>query len=295
MFQGRSGNQDPESDDEEFGDAKGVEPEPAPSPTPQVVMATSVDSELARLQRIIRSFNIENKELRRDLDKCHQELKELSSRPVVQAELEPEPEPEDLKTRGWVRFVGVAAFPGQNTELSNLKQDNSRSMSPFGFHGDGRPKTQHWARQLCIHNKFHGYMWARGNYWYTPKLPYRVSADEYLMDITDQHPKGEPGNRKDAEQMRDEVHLAPGASLDLLYQKIKELKDLDHTRKIKVEIFIEDQIDRENLIRLHPQSLNLIRASMKSMKPKNTKKRKKPKNTKKKNKKKRKATKKEKK
>ena len=266
-------------------DSQEVEPEPETIAAPQVVMATSVDGELARLKRMVRSFDIENKELQRDLDKCHQKLKELSSQPVIQAELEPEPEPEDLKTRGWIRFVGVCAFPDQNTKLSNLKRGNTRGMSPFGFHGDGRPKTQHWARQLCIHNKFHGYLWARGEYWFTPKLPHRVSADEYLMDITDQHPKGESGNRKDAESHRDEVHLAPGASLDLLYQKIRELKDLDHTRQIKVEIFIEDQIDRENLIRLHPNLFKLIRASMKP------KKKKKPKKTKKKRKKKQKKSK----
>jgi hypothetical protein len=295
--------QEPEPDDEEFEDAQEVEPEPesAPSPEPQIVMATSVDSELARLQRKIRSFKIENEELQRDLDECRQKLKELSSQPVIHAELEPEPEPEDLKTRGWVRFIGVTAFPGQNTDFGKLKLDNfviDRIQDPHPR------KRQGGFRTICINNGFHGYIWARDQAWFTPKLPHRVSADEYLMDITDQHPKGEVGNRKDAERLRDEVHLAPGASLDLLYQKLKELKDLDHTRKIKVEIFIEDQIDRENLIRLHPKSLNLIRASMKSKKPKKTKKRnkpkktkkrKKPKNTKKKNKKKRKATKKEKK
>jgi len=305
MFQGR-GDQGPvsdedDSDDEDFEDVQGVEPEPAPSPEPQVVMATSVDSELARLQRMIRSLKIEKGELQSDLDKCHRELKKLSSRPVVQAELEPElgvvhaelepePEPEDLKTQGWVRFVGVTAFPGQNTDFGKLKRNDmiiSRMQDPHPR------KRQGGFRTICTYNGLRGFLLARNEVFFTPKLPHRVSADEYLMDITDQHPKGEVGNRKDAEQHRDEVHLAPGASLDLLYQKIKELKYLDHTRKIKVEIFIEYQIDRENLIRLHPKSLNLLRASMK---PKKTKKKhKKPKNTKKKNKNKRKATKKEKK
>ena len=272
--------------DEEFEDVQEVELEPAPSPEPPVVIATPVDSELAKLQRKIRSFNIKNKDLKKELDKCHQKLKELSSQPVIQAELEPEPEPEDLKTRGWVRFVGVRAFPDQITELGELEwTDFSRSRF-----WDPHPRLRQGGRRtVCRDNGFHGYMWSpvKHEVWYTPKLPHRVSADEYLMDITDQHPKGERGNRKDAERLRDEVHLAPGASLDLLYQKIKELRDLDHTRKIKVEIFIEDQIDRENLISLHPKSLNLIRASKKPKKtkkkrknPKNTKKRKKSKNTK---------------
>ena len=130
MFQGRRGNQDSETDDEEFVDVLGeepdIEPVSAPSPEPLVVMATSVDSELARLQRIIRSFDIENKELQRDLDECQRELKNLSLRPVVQAELEPEPEPEYLKTRGWVRFIGATtkyngSYAGgpQNRQISN--------------------------------------------------------------------------------------------------------------------------------------------------------------------------------
>ena len=82
------------------------------------------------------------------------------------------------------------------------------------------------------------------------------------MDITDQGPM-----YKDAEHMRDEVYLAPGASVDLLYQKIKELKDLDHTRRIKIGIFIEDQEDRENLISLHPELTKMnLKASMKPKK-----------------------------
>jgi len=272
-----------QNSDDEFEDAQEVEPEPETIAAPQVVMATSVDSELARLQRIIRSFDIENKDLQKELDECHQKLKELSSQPVIHAELEPEPEPEDLKTRGWVKFVGVTAFPGQNTFHADLTPDSRHWVKRL--HDPEHIRRKGGAKRLCIDNGFHGFLFARNEVFFTPKLPHRVSADEYLMDITDQHPKGEPGNRKDAEKMRDEVHLAPGASLDLLYQKIKELKNLDHTRQKKVEIFFEDHIDRENLISLYPKSLTLIRASKKKNKLKKTKKKRKKKQKKSKRKK----------
>jgi hypothetical protein len=151
MFQGRRGNQDPdeEFEDEEFEDAQEVEPSPETNTPPQGVMATSVDSELARLQRIIRSFNIENKELQKDLDKCHSELKKLSSRPVVQAELEPdlevvqaelepEPESEDLKTRGWVRFVGATTkYHGSSVGTPTNRQiSNSDRIEWRDSHGE---------------------------------------------------------------------------------------------------------------------------------------------------------------
>jgi len=168
---------------------------------------------------------------------------------------EPEPEVQDMVsggasgvehprnyTNGWVIFVGAAAFPSQNTtELTMGGPNHSR------------------ATEICMEHELHGYMWARGNHYFTPTLPRRVTSDEYLMDITDQHPEGEPGNRHDAEKNRDEVHLAPGASLNLLAMKIIELKSLDHTRSIKLEIYIEDQGDYYELIHMNPELKGLIK------------------------------------
>ena len=91
-FQGGRGNPNSDEDDsgdEDFEDAQGVEPEPAPSPEPQVVMATSVPQTEA--------------ELRGELARLHQKLKELSSQPVIHAELEPEPEPLKKGTKNKIK------------------------------------------------------------------------------------------------------------------------------------------------------------------------------------------------
>ena len=56
----------------------------------QPLMARPVED----LQAIMRGYDIENRELQQELKDCHQKLEELSSRPVVHAEFEPEPEPE---------------------------------------------------------------------------------------------------------------------------------------------------------------------------------------------------------
>ena len=98
---------------------------PLPSPEPAPAVASSDETiqliqENKRLNATFSGFMQENEELQSELEECHRQLKELKGRPVVRAEveveppavqaeaLEPEPQMEDPKTKGWVIFKGAA-------------------------------------------------------------------------------------------------------------------------------------------------------------------------------------------
>jgi hypothetical protein len=97
---------------------------PSPEPAPAVASTDEtiqLIQENMRLQATFSGFQLENDELQAEVEECHSKLKELQSRPVVRAEvevespavqavqaLEPEPQMEDPKTKGWVKFKEAA-------------------------------------------------------------------------------------------------------------------------------------------------------------------------------------------
>ena len=102
-------------------------PEPAPAvASPDEVMKLIMEN--MRLQKTFYGFQQENEGLQAEVDECQAKLKELQSRPIVQAEveaeppavqavqaLEPEPQMEDPKTEGWVIFKGAALIVRQGS------------------------------------------------------------------------------------------------------------------------------------------------------------------------------------
>ena len=195
---------------------------PSPEPAPAVASTdetTRLILENMRLQATFSGFMQENEGLQSELEECHRKLKELHGRPIVQAEevespavqaeaLEPEPQMEDTKTKGWVIIKAADSFPGQNSVIETSVEG-------------GRDKVKQTDGGFC---------WR-----HVPTVASSgrafLRADKTPTEMVNAVQPGMAGHGQ-----WDEVHIKPGATISSIRRKIQE----------NYVIVFEDPIDEAN-------------------------------------------------
>ena len=175
---------------------------PSPEPAPAVASTdetTQLILENMRLQATFSGFMQENEGLQSELEECHRKLKVLHGRPVVQAEveveppavqavqaLEPEPQMEDPKTKGWVIIKAADSFPGLNSVVvDSVEKGRSQVKQTDG-----------------------GFCWTSGGDAF-------LRADKTPTEMVN---AVQPGHGDDGRW--DEVHIKPGATISSIRQKM---------------------------------------------------------------------------
>ena len=298
---------------------------PSPAPAPAVAVAPAVASsdemmklkkENKRLNATFSGFMQENEELQSELEECHRQLKELQGRPVVRAEvevespavqavqaLEPEPQMEDPKTKGWVKFKGATTKFGSAGDAPMEWVVSDIDGLPTAIAMRGVPKTgdkyieltKKYTIHPCPHSGFecrqrgHGH---KPNCYYPGPAGAPPTPDEFLMAIDGMRaitPSGAgiEGWIPRVPNVEDyDVYVKPGVSLKILAAKILELKGpreyyspshRSPTRKYTfldghLKIVVENEEDRAYLEEINPEISGLISQTGGYMKSKRRKK-----------------------
>jgi hypothetical protein len=268
-----------------------------------------------RLRATFSGFMQENEGLKSELEECHAKLKELHGRPVVRAEvevespavqavqaLEPEPQMEDPKTEGWVKFKGATTkFGGQAGDAPMEWVVSDIDGLPTAIAMRGVPKTgdkyieltKKYTIHPCPHSGFecrqrgHGH---KPNCYYPCPGAAAATPDEFLMAIDGMRAINQSGNRIQGWIPRVpnvgdyDVYVRPGVSLEILAAKILELKgpreyrlptgaNTKHTfHDPNLKIVVENEEDRAYLEQINTDISGLISQTGGYMKSKRRKK-----------------------